>query len=59
MPLRVFQCVHSILASGLSVGLAPLLLAAIAGLVGMRWAYLMVPLLLVTLLLKNLRASAE
>lgn len=50
---------YAILASGLSVALAPLLLAALAGVVGVRWAYLMVPALLLTLLLKNLRTKVQ
>ena len=50
---------YAILGSGLSVGLAPLALAALAGLVGVRWAYLMVPAILLLLLVKNLRPEGR
>ncbi|HHW83383.1 MAG TPA: hypothetical protein GX743_06145, partial [Actinomycetales bacterium] len=40
---------------GGAVALAPLVLAVLADYVGIRWAYLVVPVLLGVLLVKNLR----
>ncbi len=42
------------LASGLAIGIAPLLLAAMSDRVGLHSAYLIVPLLLVTLMLRSI-----
>lgn len=40
---------------GLAVALVPVVLAGIAEWVGMRWAYTLVPVMLIAMLLKNLR----